>query len=236
MIKCATSFKLKQILTAPALNEALEPKRFTEIGSTEMESVGFVPFADGLDLIHEGAGIRVGKVRIDKKTLPGSAVKEKLKDRIQQVEQSQGFKPGRKQTNELKEQIIDELLPTALATTKYIPFYIWDDRLVVESTSGSSVDIVVGLLAKCIDPFPVEALHLNQSPAGSMTTWLVDDEAHEGFTIDNEVEMKSTRSEEHTSELQSLMLISYAVFCLKKKKDNEEQRQTLKKIHKESTK
>src|SRR3546814_7123439 len=29
---------------------------------------------------------------------------------------------------------------------------------------------------------------------------------------------KSHRSEEHTSELQSLMRISYAVFCLKKKK------------------
>src|SRR3546814_1388315 len=29
-----------------------------------------------------------------------------------------------------------------------------------------------------------------------------------------------TRSEEHTSELQSLMRISYAVFCLKKKKSN----------------
>src|SRR3546814_7125517 len=29
-----------------------------------------------------------------------------------------------------------------------------------------------------------------------------------------------TRSEEHTSELQSLMRISYAVFCLKKKKTN----------------
>src|SRR3546814_11568810 len=28
-----------------------------------------------------------------------------------------------------------------------------------------------------------------------------------------------SRSEEHTSELQSLMRISYAVFCLKKKKD-----------------
>src|SRR3546814_9159944 len=28
----------------------------------------------------------------------------------------------------------------------------------------------------------------------------------------------NTRSEEHTSELQSLMRISYAVFCLKKKK------------------
>src|SRR3546814_4149684 len=30
--------------------------------------------------------------------------------------------------------------------------------------------------------------------------------------------MEQTRSEEHTSELQSLMRISYAVFCLKKKK------------------
>src|SRR3546814_2242606 len=30
------------------------------------------------------------------------------------------------------------------------------------------------------------------------------------------------RSEEHTSELQSLMRISYAVFCLKKKKRTEE--------------
>src|SRR3546814_4292275 len=29
------------------------------------------------------------------------------------------------------------------------------------------------------------------------------------------------RSEEHTSELQSLMRISYAVFCLKKKKSND---------------
>src|SRR3546814_2886342 len=31
------------------------------------------------------------------------------------------------------------------------------------------------------------------------------------------------RSEEHTSELQSLMRISYAVFCLKKKKKKQEQ-------------
>src|SRR3546814_2392374 len=32
---------------------------------------------------------------------------------------------------------------------------------------------------------------------------------------------KGVRSEEHTSELQSLMRISYAVFCLKKKKSNQ---------------
>src|SRR3546814_7199277 len=43
--------------------------------------------------------------------------------------------------------------------------------------------------------------------------------------IDDDIEiapgrflMEASRSEEHTSELQSLMSISYAVFCLKKKK------------------
>src|SRR3546814_2509531 len=33
---------------------------------------------------------------------------------------------------------------------------------------------------------------------------------------------RAVRSEEHTSELQSLMRISYAVFCLKKKKNTQE--------------
>src|SRR3546814_9375020 len=35
----------------------------------------------------------------------------------------------------------------------------------------------------------------------------------------------AARSEEHTSELQSLMRISYAVFCLKKKKKTEQHKQ-----------
>src|SRR3546814_9026739 len=38
-------------------------------------------------------------------------------------------------------------------------------------------------------------------------------------TLSNSL-LSQIRSEEHTSELQSLMRISYAVFCLKKKKKN----------------
>src|SRR3546814_10650641 len=36
-----------------------------------------------------------------------------------------------------------------------------------------------------------------------------------------QTQSKENRSEEHTSELQSLMRISYAVFCLKKKKNKQ---------------
>src|SRR3546814_5396432 len=37
-------------------------------------------------------------------------------------------------------------------------------------------------------------------------------------SLDESLAIAQSRSEEHTSELQSLMRISYAVFCLKKKK------------------
>src|SRR3546814_2695728 len=46
-------------------------------------------------------------------------------------------------------------------------------------------------------------------------------------TIARRLDMLGARSEEHTSELQSLMRISYAVFCLKKKKkEHSKTRQT----------
>src|SRR3546814_6766645 len=38
---------------------------------------------------------------------------------------------------------------------------------------------------------------------------------------------RAFRSEEHTSELQSLMRISYAVFCLKKKRENQNTEQKI---------
>src|SRR3546814_4150089 len=53
----------------------------------------------------------------------------------------------------------------------------------------------------------------SERPFASLTPWL-------GTAGDHPYEESYPRSEEHTSELQSLMRISYAVFCLKKKKKN----------------
>src|SRR3546814_9294411 len=44
-----------------------------------------------------------------------------------------------------------------------------------------------------------------------------------GLFLNHYERMGEPRSEEHTSELQSLMRISYAVFCLKKKKKTKKQ-------------
>src|SRR3546814_2946426 len=46
------------------------------------------------------------------------------------------------------------------------------------------------------------------------------------LTVIGDPRSRPLRSEEHTSELQSLMRISYAVFCLKKKKKKHNQTKT----------
>src|SRR3546814_6479737 len=46
----------------------------------------------------------------------------------------------------------------------------------------------------------------------------IDESAYQHRTEDADRQIPAGRSEEHTSELQSLMRISYAVFCLKKQK------------------
>src|SRR3546814_8107136 len=47
----------------------------------------------------------------------------------------------------------------------------------------------------------------------------------ERFNVQSGADLVRLRSEEHTSELQSLMRISYAVFCLKKKNTRERTKQ-----------
>src|SRR3546814_11355361 len=49
---------------------------------------------------------------------------------------------------------------------------------------------------------------------------VIHDLADRRFRVWRNLNQIETRSEEHTSELQSLMRNSYAVFCLKKKKSN----------------
>src|SRR3546814_2712898 len=68
-------------------------------------------------------------------------------------------------------------------------------------------------------PARAPAQHRGQGVAGRLRHRLLRPEPPALGT-----DRRSERSEEHTSELQSLMRISYAVFCLKKKKNQIEER------------
>src|SRR3546814_2259142 len=77
------------------------------------------------------------------------------------------------------------------------------------------------------NPYPSAEMEMHQKMTSAMgadatETWVRKMvEHHRGAIAMSRIVLRETkdskRSEEHTSELQSLMRISYAVFCLKKK-------------------
>src|SRR3546814_5339414 len=80
-----------------------------------------------------------------------------------------------------------------------------DIPLLLRKELYASVSVLTGALFLGAQHF---GLNLNLSMIGAMVVGLA-------FRM---LALHYNRSEEHTSELQSLMRISYAVFCLKKKK------------------
>src|SRR3546814_3580771 len=74
----------------------------------------------------------------------------------------------------------------------------------------------------------VDCQHLGTELAELHRTLLRNDDADQETHEADDAQGRNTdhRSEEHTSELQSLMRISYAVFCLKKKNNRTQQGQT----------
>src|SRR3546814_2254830 len=73
--------------------------------------------------------------------------------------------------------------------------------------------------------WPYIAPHVDAVELRDMITMLARDKAErKAVGAHNQAKAQATRSEEHTSELQSLMRNSYAVFCLKKKKTNKQSR------------
>lgn len=183
-------------LSAEALSALLQKYVYQEGGASSTLTLGWVKPCDhsSHDLVHAVEGQYLLTLRVDKKLLPSSVVNKFARAKSAEIEKQQGYKPGRKQMKEIKEQVTDELLPKAFTVSNDID--VWIDSknnwLVVEAASSNRADEVIGMLAKTLDPLPIRPLYVQQSPASAMTQWLVDDEAPEGLSIDQETEMRSS--------------------------------------------
>src|SRR3546814_9292882 len=87
-----------------------------------------------------------------------------------------------------------------------------EQRLAGESATRNPADFSASILSPAppLPPAMIAPAWPMRRPGGAVTPAM---KPQMGFLI-----FDARRSEEHTSELQSLMRISYAVFCLKKKK------------------
>jgi recombination associated protein RdgC len=181
-------------MTPEQMEACLAPQAFAPCTSLDMQSQGWVSPRDNGMLVHTVNKQMLLQLGTEKKLLPATVINQVSKARAAELEEQQGFKPGRKQMKELKEQVTDELLPRAFSIQRSTS--VWIDPvngwLVVDAASPTKADEVFKALLKSMDQLPLGTLRVQQSPVAAMTDWLVADEAPSGFTVDQDTELRAT--------------------------------------------
>ena len=182
-------------MTATALEQALAPQQFTPATSMDLVRQGWAsPRGAGQPLVHAVGGQFLLQLKTEKKLLPSTVINQVAAARALEMEEAQGFAPGKKAMKELKERVTDELLPRAFAILSTTA--VWIDPingwLVVDAASPAKADEVIKLLLKSVDKLPLESLRVQRSPVGAMTEWLQADESPTGFTVDQDAIMRAT--------------------------------------------
>ncbi|BEV15096.1 recombination-associated protein RdgC [Herbaspirillum sp. DW155] len=182
-------------ISAEQLAQYLAPQTFTPADNMDMQSQGWIPPRESSNgLVHPVNRQFLLRLQTEKKILPSSVINQVTRERATELEEQQGFPPGRKQTKELKEQVTDELLPRAF--TRITSMWVWIDPvngwLVADTSTPARAEEALKLLFKAVPKFPLETLRTVMSPAAAMTDWLASDEAPNGFTVDQDTELRST--------------------------------------------
>lgn len=180
-------------LSAETLTENLEPRRFAPCTDLQPSSAGFLPLFDDAGLVYSiPGGHMLMAFCTEKKSIPKQAIDRLTREKCRELEEQQGFRPGRKQTKEIREAVVDELLPRALttrATTR-----VWLDLvggwLGIEASSQARADEVIRVLLRAMPHFPLDQWRPAQSPVAAMTTWIANDWTPANFTIDQDAELR----------------------------------------------
>lgn len=198
-------FKNLTIYTIPAdwqmdlaaMELALAAAPFNPCGPTQEESSGWAPPCnqEHAALVESIAGARILKFQIERKAVPGPVVKRRLEERVAEIEAKEGRKPGRRESRELRDEIVQQLLPMAFART--ITVLVWFDpahaRLVLDCASQASADLVITALVRALPGLRVAPLDTQVSPLAAMTQWLTGtaDDWPARLAPGREVELKS---------------------------------------------
>ena len=187
-------------ITPARLGEQLARHAFRACTSYELQTQGWASPRDNDLLVHAVHGQLLIALGAEKKLLPASVIKEVTKEKAAELEDRQGFTPGRKQLRELKDQVTNELLPRAFNVRRNT--WVWIDPqagwLVIDSGAPGKADEVLALLNKSVDGMHFERLDVTLSPMVAMTAWLAADEVPPGFSVDQDTELQSPVEEKAT--------------------------------------
>ncbi len=197
MFKNLTVYRIGPDWSAtPAEVEAgLAAAPFVECAATQPMSAGWAsPRGEAHGALLESVGGQwLLRLQIEQRVLPSAVVKRRTEERARQIELASGRKPGKKQTKELRDEAVLELLPQAF--TKQASIRVWlspEQRLLmIDAGSPAKADEVVTHLIKALDGLVLTLLPTAQSPAAAMSEWLTTGEPPAAFSVDRECELKS---------------------------------------------
>jgi recombination associated protein RdgC len=197
MFKSLIAYRISPLWPADlaAIEEALAKSPFIECGATQQKSAGWVPprgEAHGA-LVESIGGQWIARLMTETKSVPGDVLARKVKEKAARIEQETGRKPGRKESKELKDEALLDLLP--MAFTKQASTWVWVDpteRLLgLDTSSQGRADEVVSLLVDSLPGLSVSLINTQTSPQAAMAHWLATQEPPVGFSIDRECELKA---------------------------------------------
>jgi len=157
------------------LQEQLATHLFRGCGSQDSSALGWVPPLPEGELLYHRAGQQVLFCqRRQQKVLPAGAVNEKLEEKVRDIEQSEGRSVYRKERQQLKEELMQTLLPRALTRSRRC--YAWLDEgrqlLVIDSSNRTHAEELMNSLRECLGSLPVIPLTPRQNPETAMTDWV----------------------------------------------------------------
>ncbi len=181
-------------ITADALQEKLAQKPLLPCSGLARQSLGWIPCCNDDRLVYASSGHILFALGSEQKLLPASVVNRFTKERVANIEAQQGYKVGRRELKAIKEAIAEELLPKsfALLRTSHAWLDTLNGRLIVHAASAARAEELLEFLHKTLEDMPVRPLHTELSPMSAMTDWLAGDHAPAGFTIDRELELRTT--------------------------------------------
>lgn len=165
--------------SAEALQEKLANKVFHPCGRMEMESIGWVPPLghDSQAFVHAANNCLIFTQRKEEKILPAAVIREVVNDKIAEIESQQLRKVRKREKEQLREEVLQELLPRAFTRSTYLSAYIDINHswLLIDTASRKKAEELTGLLRHTLGSLPVVSLKLQNSPMAIMTRWLLQD-------------------------------------------------------------
>ncbi|MGC0155547.1 recombination-associated protein RdgC [Chromobacterium vaccinii] len=188
-------YRLADVVDQAALTAALERRPFQPCMGLDWFSEGWVPPAGHLDApVYAGRGSLLVSLRREDKVLPASVIRDFVDMKVQEIEDKELRKVGRKEKLALKEQLTDDLLPRAFVRSGRTLAYIDNNRqwLMVESATASKAEALVSKLREALPPFPAALPRTQLAPHAAMTDWLAAGEAPGGFELDADAVLRDS--------------------------------------------